>query len=93
MTLIAILLFFQNPRREQNRLSFKQKIGKMDIIGAFLLIAAMTCLLIALNWGGTTYPWSDSKVWGCILGFGLLALVFTTLQYHLDDEYAALLSI
>ena len=32
------------------------------------------------------YPWSDSKVWGCLLGFGLLIIVFTGLQFYLGEK-------
>jgi hypothetical protein len=54
-------------------------------LGAFFLICAIVCLLLALQWGGTTYPWSDSKVWGCILGFGLLISLFTAVQLWKGD--------
>ena len=67
-------------------LSLKQKIARLDILGASLLVAAFVCLLIALQWGGTTYEWSNSKVWGCLLGFGLLILAFIVLQFHLKDR-------
>ena len=46
------------------------------------------CLLLALQWGGTTYDWSNSKVWGTLLGFGLLILAFIALQFQLKDRYS-----
>ncbi len=49
------------------------------------MICAIVCLLLALQWGGTTYPWSNSKVWGCLLGFGLLMTVFTGIQLWKGD--------
>lgn len=52
----------------------------MDLIGAVFLIGAVICLLLALQWGGTTYPWGDSKVWGNFLGFGLLTIIFIGVQ-------------
>jgi hypothetical protein len=58
----------------------KQKIREMDLPGAFFLISAITCLLLALSWGGVKYQWKDSKVWGCLLGFGLLIIVFVIIQ-------------
>lgn len=67
-------------------LSLKQKVRRIDFGGAFLLIAAFVCLLLALQWGGSTYAWSDSKVWGCLLGFGLIMLAFITLQIYLQDR-------
>ena len=38
-------------------------------------------------WGGTSFSWSDSVVWGCLLGFGLLAIAFVGLQIKLQDRY------
>lgn len=58
----------------------KQKIREMDLPGAFFLISAITCLLLALSWGGVKYSWRDSKVWGCLIGFGLLIIIFIAIQ-------------
>lgn len=67
-------------------MTFKEKIRQIDLLGAFLLICAIVCLLLALQWGGTTYPWSNSKVWGCLLGFGLIISIFIALQIKLGDR-------
>lgn len=67
-------------------MSLKAKILELDLIGAGFLICAIVCLLLALQWGGSTYPWHDSKVWGCLLGFGLLIIVFIGLQFHRGDR-------
>lgn len=53
-----------------------QKLARLNISGAVLLAAALACLLLALQWGGTTYAWSYSRVWGGLLGFGLLSSAF-----------------
>ena len=58
----------------------------MDLLGAFFLICSIICLLLALQWGGTTYAWPDSKVWGCRLGFGLIITVFIGLQLSRGDK-------
>lgn len=47
---------------------------------------AIVCLLLALQWGGSVYPWHDSKVWGCLLGFGLLIAVFIVIQIKRGDR-------
>ena len=41
---------------------------RIDIQGAFLLIAGVSCLLLALVWGGTEYPWSSPVIVGLIAG-------------------------
>lgn len=67
-------------------MTFREKVRQIDIAGAFFLICAIVCLLLALQWGGSVYPWSNSKVWGNILGFGLLIIVFVALQFYLGDR-------
>ena len=87
IALSTVFFFFKNPVRKHSNLTLRQKINEMDLPGAFLLICGITCLLLALQWGGSTYPWSDSKVWGCILGFGVLIIIFIILQIKLGDRF------
>jgi MFS family permease len=60
----TVFFFFKNPQRRYSDMSLKEKIKEIDIYGAMFLIGAIVCLLLALQWGGTTYPWKHSKVWG-----------------------------
>ena len=84
--LIAIFLKRPAPSKLALSLSLRQKISRIDFTGAFLLIAAFVCLLLALQWGGTAIVWSDSRVWGCLLGFGLIMVSFIVLQVRLKDR-------
>ena len=80
------LYCFQQPVREASKLTFREKLARMDLLGATLFIASMVCLFLALQRGGTQYPWSDSRVWGCLLAFGLLLVLFTGLQMWLGED-------
>ncbi|KAI9676968.1 MAG: hypothetical protein M1817_006807 [Caeruleum heppii] len=80
IALLTVGFFFKNPKRKVSKLTTWQKIMEIDILGAFFLICGIICLLLALQWGGSTYPWRNSKVWGCLLGFGLLIVVFIGIQ-------------
>ncbi|KAF2762014.1 putative major facilitator superfamily transporter [Pseudovirgaria hyperparasitica] len=86
VAIVAVFLFFNNPKRPENTLTNKQKLKEIDTLGALFLIGAIVCLLLALQWGGTTYPWGNSKVWGNLLGFGLLLIVFVTIQWKRGDK-------
>ena len=86
VALLTVFFFFKNPERPHTGMTFKEKIKQIDLGGAFLLICGIVCLLLALQWGGTTYPWHDSKVWGCILGFGLIIGAFIALQFKLGSR-------
>lgn len=77
----VVFLFFKNPDRKESKLTTKAKILEMDLWGALFLIGAVICLLLALQWGGSTYPWSNSKVYGNFIGFGLLIGIFIYIQF------------
>lgn len=87
IALLTVFFFFKNPERKHGDMTFKEKIKQVDLLGAFFLICAIVCLLLALQWGGSLYPWHDSRVWGCLLGFGLLISIFIALQFRLGDRY------
>ncbi len=86
VALLTVFFFFKSPQRRENNLTFSEKIKEIDLLGAFFLICSIICLLLALQWGGSTYPWNDSRVYGCIIGFGLLVAVFVGLQVKQGDR-------
>ena len=86
IAIVAVFFFFKNPDRKHSKLTLKQKIQEMDLLGAFFLITAIVCLLLALQWGGITYPWRNSKIWGNLLGFALLISTFTAIQFWRGDK-------
>ncbi|MEU1940400.1 MFS transporter [Streptomyces coeruleorubidus] len=58
--------------------------ARLDILGALLLTAASTCLVLLTSWGGTTYAW-DSRM---ILGLGAGAAV-AILLFLVAERFAA----
>ncbi|MEU6916674.1 MFS transporter [Streptomyces olindensis] len=58
--------------------------ARLDILGALLLTAASTCLLLLTSWGGTEYAW-DSRT---ILGLGAGAAAATVL-FLVVERFAA----
>jgi len=86
VSIAVVAAFFKPPVRKSSGFTLKQKILEIDLLGAGLLICSIVCLLLALQWGGSTYPWHDSKVWGCLLGFGLLIILFIAQQFRRGDR-------
>lgn len=58
----------------------------MDFAGATLFLGAICCLILALQWGGQTLPWSSSTVIGLFIGSGLLSLLFAFVQWKRGDD-------
>lgn len=63
-----------------------EKILGLGLKSAAILAGTLVCLFLALQWGGAVYPWSDSRVWGCLLGFGLLLTVFVIIQIRQKEK-------
>ncbi|MEV5319093.1 MFS transporter [Streptomyces sp. NPDC052687] len=58
--------------------------ARFDVLGALLLAAASTCLVLLAGWGGTAHAW-DSRV---VLGLGAGALAATVL-FLVVERFAA----
>jgi EmrB/QacA subfamily drug resistance transporter len=58
---------------------------KLDILGAVLLIASTSSLLLALSWGGARYPWSSVQEIGTFAASVLLLAGFYYRLRHTDQ--------
>lgn len=59
---------------------------QFDPIGTLLFIPAIVCLLLALQWGGTTYAWDSGRIIALFVVFGVCILVFIFVQWYLGDD-------
>ena len=84
---VIILIFFTAPKAAKPQPApFKEKILQLDLGGAFILMAAVVCLILALQWGGTTKPWSDPDVIGTLVGFFVIIAVFIVNEWWMDER-------
>ncbi|KAK2872000.1 hypothetical protein FQN49_002636 [Arthroderma sp. PD_2] len=67
-------------------MSFKECIVALDPVSAMVLVASITALLISIQWGGGRYPWSNPKVWTCIMSAAILFAVFCALQWRRGER-------
>ncbi|KAK9562958.1 hypothetical protein V6Z77_003331 [Aspergillus fumigatus] len=74
------------PCKCQESITFLEKLARLDLQGAAALSGASVCVILALQWASVVYPWSDSRVWGCLLGAGLLLVVFIIWEVHRERE-------
>ena len=58
---------------------------RIDVQGAFLLIASVSCLLLALVWGGTEYPWSSPVIIALIAGGAVLLGAFVAWEARVAE--------
>ncbi|MFE7972578.1 MFS transporter [Streptomyces shenzhenensis] len=63
----------------------KQRVrARLDVLGALLLAAASTCLVLLTSWGGTEYDWGSRQILG--LGAGAAA---ATVLFLVAEHFAA----
>lgn len=64
----------------------QEELLQMDPLGLSVLIGAIVCFILPLQWGGITKPWSDSSVIGTLVGCLLLLIVFVAIEIRMDDR-------
>ena len=86
ITIAGIAFFFKSPpRKNETSIGFVARAKLFDPIGTVLFIPCIICLLLALQWGGSKYPWSDGKIIALFVVFGLLAISFGAVQIWKGD--------
>lgn len=62
-------------------LTWRERIQQLDILGTVFFIPGIVCLLLALQWGGSTYPWSNGRIIALFVVFGVCILTFIGIQF------------
>ncbi|KAI2636629.1 major facilitator superfamily domain-containing protein [Xylaria nigripes] len=87
IALLVILLVLRIPRdNKSDNQSTISRILQLDLPGAGILIPGVIMLLLALQWGGAEYPWSDSRIIGLFVGGGVAILVFIDIEQWQQDK-------
>lgn len=82
-----IMFFFQTPKNAKPIKATKmEKLLQMDFPGTFILMAALVCLILALQWGGTTKSWNSGDVIGTLVVFGVLMIVFVANEWYMGER-------
>ncbi|MFE0809277.1 MFS transporter [Streptomyces sp. NPDC058848] len=66
MAVVAVVLKLPRPTAKP----------RLDILGALLLAAASTCLVLLTSWGGTEYEWGSSVILGLAAGAVAATVLF-----------------
>ncbi|KAH9236437.1 hypothetical protein K456DRAFT_1770540 [Colletotrichum gloeosporioides 23] len=87
VTFAVILLFLRLPEQAKKEpRGFKEFMDNFDLVGTMLLIPWVICLLLALQWGGTEYAWSNWRTILCWCIFALCFLLWGFVQYREGDK-------
>ncbi|KAK0652336.1 major facilitator superfamily domain-containing protein [Cercophora newfieldiana] len=77
---VAFLL--KIPSRPETKIPLKDKIFQLDLLGSAALLPGTVSLLLALQWGGSTYEWSDGRIIALLTLAISLLIVFCLVQVY-----------
>ena len=66
---------------------------RFDPVGNILFIASIICLLLAVEWGGSKYAYSDARIIVLFTLFGLLFIAFIASQAWLGENATSTLKL
>jgi len=83
ITLAVVIFLFKMPRRGKVKAgpaTFKERLALFDPLGTFFFIPAVVTLLLALQWGGSKYPWKSARIIALLVVFAVLISAFIAVQ-------------
>lgn len=83
---VAIILFILKTPPKKNELTLREQFIKLDPIGTVFFLPGIISLLLALQWGGTTYAWSNWRIPFLFVVAGILLGIFIFVQFKMGDN-------
>ncbi|KAH8812502.1 putative MFS toxin efflux pump [Xylogone sp. PMI_703] len=85
MAVVFLVLRIPRDPNDSNK-PYLERLKELDLIGASILIPGIICLLLAVQWGGNTYAWNNSRIIGLFVGAGLFIILFIYSQIRLGEK-------
>ncbi|GKT44705.1 efflux pump roqT [Colletotrichum spaethianum] len=84
---VATLFWVKSPPpTDEQRRPWLQKIQGLDYLGMVLLLPGITSLLLALQFGGALFSWSDKRTIVCFVLAGVLVVGFVIEQWWMGEK-------
>ncbi|HYT25066.1 MAG TPA: MDR family MFS transporter, partial [Actinomycetota bacterium] len=64
------------------RMPVVRRHHRIDFAGAATIVAAVTCLLLYLDWRGNSYGWTEGGALALLAGFMVFSLLFVWIELH-----------
>jgi MFS family permease len=75
-----LILRLRDQKLDEQASGWAAKLQQLDPIGNLVFFPGIVCLILALQWGGTTYSWSNARIIILLILSGLLCLIFIGIQ-------------
>ena len=84
MTLAIVAFVLKLPEHKTQK-SLREQINQLDPIGTAFFLPGVICLLLALQWGGSTYAWNNGRIIALLVIFGICLCAFIAVQVWKGD--------
>ncbi|KAK2606279.1 hypothetical protein QQS21_003327 [Conoideocrella luteorostrata] len=79
------ILHLPNQKLDERATGMLGKIRQLDPIGNLAFFPGIICLVLALQWGGTTYAWNSAVVITLLILCGVFCAIYTIIQLRKKD--------
>lgn len=82
----CLFFFLTSPKKAAQQVPITEQIMRLDPLGTFFFVPCMVCLVLALQWGGSTYEWKNWRLIVLWVIFGLTAIAFGVVQVKMPKS-------
>lgn len=80
VAIIILMLILHLPKAKKAGTPWRQQVLQLDPIGTAFFVSGIVCLLLALQWGGSTYAWGNGRIIALLILFVVCISVFSGVQ-------------
>ena len=84
MAILFLILHLPPPKDGSHTL--REQFVRLDPLGTAFFMPGVICLLLALQWGGSVYPWSNGRIIALLVLFVILISGFIAVQLWRQDQ-------
>ncbi|KAI8808099.1 major facilitator superfamily domain-containing protein [Cladochytrium replicatum] len=85
-TFLVILYFLAFPKDTEAENSLREKLLSIDYLGVFLLVSAITALLLPTQLGGTTWAWNAPQTIILFIVSVMLFIIFVVVENRIAKQ-------
>ncbi|KAI1406851.1 putative efflux pump antibiotic resistance protein [Hypoxylon sp. FL1857] len=82
----ALILRLPNQRLDASAQGWLAKLKQLDPIGNLVFFPGIISLVLALQWGGTVYPWKNARIIVLFVLCGVFCLAFVGIQMWKKED-------
>ncbi|KAH8730319.1 major facilitator superfamily transporter [Phaeosphaeriaceae sp. PMI808] len=88
LTILVVIFLLKLEEQKPKLANWKETVKNLDPLGTVLFLPAITCLLLALEWGAADYSWSSPRLVALLVVFAVLFVAFVVWQYFTRNTTA-----